>query len=69
MQKQFSRTLPVHIETEIFIAGGGPAGVAAALAASRLGKKCILQKPAVCLAAQEPRGLCQPSARLMTVLT
>lgn len=42
MQKQFSRTLPVHIETDIFIAGGGPAGVAAALAASRLGKKVYL---------------------------
>ena len=42
MQKQFSRALPVRIETDVFVAGGGPAGVAAALAASRLGKRVYL---------------------------
>lgn len=31
----YSRTLPVKHEVDVFVAGGGPAGVAAALAADR----------------------------------
>ncbi len=37
-----SLDVPCFEEAEIVIAGGGPAGIAAALAASRLGKKTIL---------------------------
>ena len=29
----YARTLPVKVETDVFVAGGGPAGVAAAVAA------------------------------------
>ena len=37
-----SLDLPVLFETEVVVAGGGPAGIAAALAAARLGKRVVL---------------------------
>ncbi|MBR3503487.1 MAG: FAD-dependent oxidoreductase [Clostridia bacterium] len=38
----YSRNIPLKYEADVFVAGGGPAGVAAALAASRLGKRVFL---------------------------
>ena len=38
----YSRSLPVKYDVDVFVAGGGPSGVAAALAASRLGKRVFL---------------------------
>lgn len=39
---QYSRKLPVKVETDVFIAGGGPAGVSAAVAACEAGAKVFL---------------------------
>jgi NADPH-dependent 2,4-dienoyl-CoA reductase/sulfur reductase-like enzyme len=37
-----SRELPVHLETDVLVVGGGPAGCAAATAAARLGADVTL---------------------------
>jgi hypothetical protein len=39
---QFSRQIPLRHQVDIFIAGGGPAGVAAAVTAARQGKRVFL---------------------------
>lgn len=41
-QIQYSRQLPVAIETDVFIAGGGPAGISAAIAARETGAEVFL---------------------------
>ena len=38
----YQKEIPVRDEVDIFVAGGGPAGIAAALAASRAGKRVFL---------------------------
>ena len=38
----YSRTIPLVHEVDVFVAGGGPAGVCAALAAARAGKRVFL---------------------------
>ena len=38
----YSREIPLKYDVDVFVAGGGPAGVAAALAASRLGRRVFL---------------------------
>ena len=40
----FSRRLPVKVETDVFVAGGGPSGVAAAVTAARAGAKVFLSE-------------------------
>lgn len=40
----YSRSLPVECEVDVFVAGGGPAGVAAAVAAARGGAKVFLAR-------------------------
>ncbi|WP_274362097.1 FAD-dependent oxidoreductase [Paenibacillus thermotolerans] len=39
---QFQREVPVYAKADIVVAGGGPSGVAASIAAARCGKKVIL---------------------------
>ena len=39
---KFEREIPVKYEVDVFVAGGGPAGIAAALGASRAGAKVYL---------------------------
>lgn len=41
-QMTYSKALPVKMQADVFVAGGGPAGVAAATAAARQGKKTVL---------------------------
>ena len=42
MEVSIQRTLPVRYDVDVFIAGGGPAGVAAAVAAARCGSTVFL---------------------------
>ncbi|MGI6203336.1 MAG: FAD-dependent oxidoreductase [Eubacteriales bacterium] len=39
---EYRREIPVEIETDVFVAGGGPAGVAAAIAAARCGARVFI---------------------------
>ncbi len=51
MEKQninFQRSVAVRHEVDVFVAGGGPAGVAAALAASRQGARVFLAEGQAC---------------------
>jgi len=52
----YSRSLPVKIETDVFVAGGGPAGVAAAVAAARHGAKVFLAESHTCLGGMSTAG-------------
>lgn len=45
----FSRNLPIRYETDVFIAGGGPAGTAAAWGARQLGARVLLIEGHSCL--------------------
>jgi hypothetical protein len=40
--REAARDIPVHAECDVLVVGGGPAGTAAAIAASRLGARTIL---------------------------
>ena len=48
MNIQFSRTIEVKKEVDVFIAGGGPSGVVAAVAAARAGAKVFLAEREQC---------------------
>ncbi|MGM9647830.1 MAG: FAD-dependent oxidoreductase [Eubacteriales bacterium] len=39
---QYQKTIPVKYSVDVFVAGGGPAGIAAAVAAARQGKRVYL---------------------------
>ena len=51
------RRTPVTDEAEVVVAGGGPAGVAAAIASSRLGVKTMLIERYGCLGGLATGGL------------
>lgn len=55
---QFTREIPIKKEVDVFVAGGGPAGVAAAVTAARLGAKVFLTE----------RGQCFGGAAAMTLV-
>ena len=44
----YARTLPVKVETDVFVAGGGPAGVAAAVAARTAGARVFIAEGFTC---------------------
>ena len=44
----YARTLPVKVETDVFVAGGGPAGMAAAVAARAAGARVFLAEGFTC---------------------
>ncbi len=52
----YNRQLQVKLETDVFIAGGGPAGVAAAVAASESGAKVFLAEAHSCLGGMGTAG-------------
>ena len=52
----YSRRLPVKVTTDVFVAGGGPAGVAAAVAAARQGARVFLVESHTCLGGMSTAG-------------
>jgi thioredoxin reductase len=52
-----SREVPVLAEADIVVVGGGSAGVAAAVAASRLGVSCLLIEKSSCAGGTLTNGL------------
>ena len=53
----FSREIPLRYETDVFIAGGGPAGAAAAIAAARQGGSVFLAEGHSCFGGMGTAGL------------
>ncbi len=53
----FTQTIPVYDQYEIVVAGGGPAGCAAAIAAARMGAKTLLIEATGCLGGMGTAGL------------
>jgi len=53
----FHRELPVRHEVDVFVAGGGPAGVAAAVAAARQGARVFLAEGHSCFGGMGTAGL------------
>lgn len=54
---QFSRKIPIDKEYDVVIAGGGPAGIGAAIAAARSGVKVLLIEAMGCLGGMGTSGL------------
>ncbi|MDR3261481.1 MAG: FAD-dependent oxidoreductase [Tannerella sp.] len=54
---RFTRQIPVDKEYDIIVAGGGPAGIGAALAAARLGAKVLIIEATGCLGGMGTSGL------------
>ena len=53
----FKRDIPIRHEVDILVAGGGPAGLAAAVTASRQGKKVFLAEGHTCFGGMGTAGL------------
>ena len=53
----FQRSIPIRHEVDIFVAGGGPAGVSAAVAAARQGRSVFLAERHTCLGGMGTAGL------------
>jgi ribulose 1,5-bisphosphate synthetase/thiazole synthase len=53
----FSRTIPVRHEVDVFVAGGGPAGIAAALVAARAGQRVFLAEGHSCFGGMGTAGM------------
>jgi len=54
---KFEREIPVRHEVDVFVAGGGPAGCAAAVAAARQGRSVFLAEAHSCLGGMGTAGL------------
>ncbi|GAF96810.1 unnamed protein product, partial [marine sediment metagenome] len=54
---RFQREIPIRHDVEVFVAGGGPAGVAAAVAAAREGRSVFLAEGQSCLGGMGTAGL------------
>ncbi|HAH86676.1 MAG TPA: hypothetical protein DCL60_04835, partial [Armatimonadetes bacterium] len=54
---QYSREIPVRSSVDVFIAGGGPAGVCAAVAAARQGASVFLAEGHTCFGGMGTAGM------------
>ena len=54
---RLERTIPAESGYDLFVAGGGPAGAAAAICAARLGAKVMLVEGTGCLGGMGTSGL------------
>lgn len=54
---EFRRALPLRHDVDVFVAGGGPSGVAAAVAAARQGSSVFLAEGHTCLGGMGTAGL------------
>jgi flavin-dependent dehydrogenase len=52
-----TREIPIEDEFDVLVAGGGPAGSAAAVCAARLGAKVLLAEATGCLGGMGTAGL------------
>lgn len=53
----YQKSVPVRMDVDIFVAGGGPAGVAAAYAAARQGRRVFLAEGQSCLGGMGTAGM------------
>ena len=53
----FSRSIPIRHEVDVFVAGGGPGGIAAALTAARQGKSVFLAEGHTCFGGMGTAGM------------
>lgn len=53
----YSRSIPIRHEVDVFVAGGGPAGVAAALTAARQGRRVFLAEAHTCFGGMGTAGM------------
>ena len=53
----YTKSLNYKYETDVFVAGGGPSGIAAAVAAARNGKKVFLAEATGCFGGLGTSGL------------
>lgn len=53
----YSREIPVRANVDIFVAGGGPAGISAALVAARAGKSVFIAEAGACFGGMGTSGL------------
>ena len=53
----FNQSIPVRHQVDVLVAGGGPAGCAAAWAAARMGKKVLLLEGHSCLGGLGTAGM------------
>ena len=60
------RQLPVIAEADLGVAGGGPSGVAAAVAAARGGLKTLLVESGIALGGLQTLGLVEPCMPTLT---
>ena len=54
---EYTKQLPVRHQVDVFVAGGGPAGIAAALAASRQGASVLLIEGTACFGGMGTAGM------------
>ena len=57
MDVNFQRKIPVRYDVDVFVAGGGPAGVAAGVVAARQGRSVFLAEGHTCLGGMGTAGL------------
>ena len=56
-QITYTRSMPVRHDVDVFVAGGGPAGVAAALTAARQGRRVFLAEAHTCFGGMGTAGM------------